>query len=105
MTIVFACIKIKSTNQNSKKIYGKGDVRCKVCGKGNTVELMDLGLKEAADKLARPNSVGWYGHALRRPKEDVSIKVMVHKVDGKRKQGRPRIEWREQVERNVRRID
>ena len=29
---------------------------------------------------------------------------MIHEVKGKRKQGRPRIEWREQVERNIRRI-
>ena len=32
----------------------------------NTVELMNmLGLKEAADKLARVNGVRWYGHVLR----------------------------------------
>ena len=29
---------------------------------------------------------------------------MVHEVDGKREQGRPRMKWREQVERNMRRI-
>ena len=34
--------------------------------KRNTVELMDmLGLKEAADKLARANGVRWYVHVLR----------------------------------------
>ena len=42
-----------------------------VCGvklvdKRNTEELMDmLGLKEAADKLARASGVRWYGHVLR----------------------------------------
>ena len=46
----------------------------------------------------------WYGHVLRRPEEDVSMKAMVHKVDGKRKQGRPEMKWREQVERNMIRI-
>ena len=31
--------------------------------KRNTEELMDmLGLKEAADKLARSNGMRWYGH-------------------------------------------
>ena len=35
-----------------------------------------LGLKEAADKLARANGVRWYGHVLRRPEEDVLIKEM-----------------------------
>ena len=63
-----------------------------------------LGLKEAADKLAKANSVRWYGHVLRRPMQDVFIKAMVHKVDGKRKQGRPRMKWREQVEGSMRRI-
>ena len=29
---------------------------------------------------------------------------MVHEVDGKHKQGQPRIKWREQVKRNIRRI-
>ena len=42
-----------------------------VCGiklkdKINRNKLMDmLGLKEAADKLARVNGVRWYGHVLR----------------------------------------
>ena len=77
----------------------------KLVDKRNIVELMDmLGLKEAADKLARANAMRWYGHVLRRPEEDVLIKAMVHEVDGKRKQGRPRMKWREQVEGSMRRI-
>ena len=45
----------------------------------NTEELTDmLGLKEAADKLARANSVRWYGYVLREPEKDVLIKAMVH---------------------------
>ena len=60
----------------------------KLVDKRKTVELMDmLGLKEAANKLARANCVRWYGHALRPPKEDVLMKAMLHKVDGKHKQG------------------
>ena len=39
----------------------------KLVDKRNTEELMDMvGLKEAADKLARANGVRWYGHVLRR---------------------------------------
>ena len=30
---------------------------------------------------------------------------MVHEVNGKRKQGGPKIKWREQIERSMRRID
>ena len=38
----------------------------KLVDKRCTVELMDmLELKEAVDKLARENSVRWYGHVLR----------------------------------------
>ena len=55
----------------------------KLVDKRNTMELMDmLGLKEV-DKLARANGERWYGHVLRQPIENVLIKTMVHKVDGK----------------------
>ena len=38
----------------------------KLVDKTNTVELMDmLGLKEAADMLARANGLRWYDHVLR----------------------------------------
>ena len=63
-----------------------------------------LGLKEAVDKLVRANGVRWYGHVLKQPEEDVLIKAMVHEVDGKRKQGRPKMKWRKQVEESMRRI-
>ena len=77
----------------------------KLLGKRNTMELMDmLGLKEAADKLARANGVSWYVYILRQPEKDVLMKAVVHEVDGKRKQGQQRMKWREQVEKNIRRI-
>ena len=64
----------------------------KLVDKMNTEELMDmLGLKEAADKLERVNGVGWYGHILRQPEKDVLMKAMVYEVDGKCKQGRPKM--------------
>ena len=63
-----------------------------------------LGLKEAADKLERANGIRWYGHVLRQPEENVLMKAMVHEVDGKRKHGRPKMKWREQVKGNTRRI-
>ena len=76
----------------------------KLVDKRNTKQLMDmLGLKEAANKLVRANSVMCYGHVLRRAEEDVLMMAMVHEVDGKRKHGRPRMKWRE-VEGNMRRI-
>ena len=41
------------------------------------------------------------GHVSRQPEEDVLMKAMVHEVNGKRKQGRPKIKWNEQVEGNL----
>ena len=63
-----------------------------------------LDLKKAADELERANGVRWYGYVLRQPRENIFMKAMVHKVDGKHKQGRSRMKWREQVEGNIRRI-
>ena len=77
----------------------------KLVDKGNTEELMNmLGLKEAADKLARANGVRWYGHVLRQPEEGVLMKAIVHEVNGKRKQSHLRMKWRQQVEGSMRRI-
>ena len=39
-----------------------------------------------------------------RSEKGVLVKAMVHEVDGKREQGRPRMKCREQVEGNMRRI-
>ena len=72
----------------------------KLVDKRNTEELTNmLGLKEAADKQARGSGMRWYGHVLRRPEEDVLMKVMVHEVEADR---RPKMKWREQVEENIR---
>ena len=80
-------------------------MRCKVGGQQEYSGAdRHVGLKQAADKLARANGMKWYGHVLKRPEEYVLIKAMVHEADGKRKQGRPRMKWREQVEGNMKRI-
>ena len=63
-----------------------------------------MGLKEAANKLARANGVRWCDHVLRRPEEDVLMKAMVHKVNGKRKQSRTMMKWREKTKGNMRRV-
>ena len=60
-------------------------------------------LKEATGHLARANGMGRYGHVLRRPKEDVLMKALVHEVDEKRKQGGSRMKWSEQVKGSMRR--
>ena len=86
--------------ENEVAILGRSETSIvrMMCGvklveNSNTVELMDmLGLKEAADKLTKVNDESWYGHVLRQPEEDILIKIMVHKVDGKPKQGQPKDE-------------
>ena len=53
----------------------------KLMDKRNTVEPMDMfKLKKAADKLARANSVRWYGRLMK------AMVQLVHEVDQKRKQ-------------------
>ena len=77
----------------------------KLVDKRNAEELLDmLGLKEAVDKLAKTNGVRWYGHVLRQPEKDVLMKAILYEVDGKRKQGRPKMKWRKQIKGSIRRI-
>ena len=45
----------------------------------------------------------WYGHVLRQPEEDILMQAMVHKVDGKHKQGQWRMKWGK-VEGQMRKI-
>ena len=52
--------------RRAKRFMVRAMFSVKLVDKRNTVELMDmLGLKEAADKLARVNGMRWYGHVLR----------------------------------------
>ena len=70
----------------------------------NAEKLMEmLGLKEAADKLARAIDMRWYGQVLRQPEKDVLMKAMVHEVGKKHQQGLPKMKWSKQVEENMRR--
>ena len=85
---------------NSTRSMVRAMCHVKLLDKRNTEKLM-LGLKKATDKLARANGVRWYGHVLKI--FDV-MKAMVHEMDGKRKQGRPGMKWREEIEVSMRRI-
>ena len=77
----------------------------KLMDKKNTEELMCmLGIEETLDRLARANGVRWFGHVLRRPKEDILWRALEYEVEGKRKRGRPKGTWRRQVENDTRKI-
>ena len=68
-------------------------------------ELMDrLGLRERVEQLAKANGVRWYGHVLRREKDDVLRRALAFEVDGVRRRGRPKKTWKKQVEEDIKKI-
>ena len=54
--------------------------------------------------MAKGSGVRWYGHVLRRDEGDVLRRALEFEVDGKRQKGRPKVIWKEQVEREMRKI-
>ena len=55
------------------------------------------------DGLAIANAIRWYGHVLRR--DDDVLKIALNfEVNGKRKRGRPRKTWKQQVEKEINKI-
>ena len=66
----------------------------KLMDKTLTKDLMQiLDLNEAIDQLARANRVSWYGHVLRKDKNNFLRGALDLKVKGTRKGGRPRKTW------------
>ena len=67
-----------------------------------------LGLKETLDRMAKANGVRWYRHVIsviRRDDDNILKKAMMIEVNGKRKQARPKLTWRRQVEESVRKVE
>jgi len=65
-------------------------------------ELMDtLGIKKTIDRLAKENGLRLYGHVLRREEGNALKKALHFKVDGTRKRGRPRLTWRNMVNKKM----
>ena len=59
--------------------------------KKSTKDLMHmLDLIETIDHLAKANSVRWYGHVLRKDKNNFLRRALDNKVNGTRKRGRPK---------------
>ena len=68
-------------------------------------ELMNrLGLKERVEHLAKANGVRWYGHVLRKEKDDILRRALAFEVDGVRRRGRPKKTWKKQVEEDIKKI-
>ena len=63
-----------------------------------------LGLKETLDRMAKANGVRRYGHVIRRDDDNTLKKTMMMEVNGKRKRRRPKLTWRRQVEKSVKKV-
>ena len=53
--------------------------------------------------MAKANKVRWYGHVIRRDDDNI-LKPMMMEVNGQRKRGRPKMTWRRQVEKGVKKV-
>ena len=54
--------------------------------------------------MAKANGVRWYGHVITREDDNILKKAMMMKVNGQRKQGRPTMTWKRQVEESVKKV-
>lgn len=64
-------------------------------------ELMSMvGLSEDIVTLVRRSRLRWYGHVLRRNEEDGIRRALEFEVEGGTGRGRPRLGWKEQVEKD-----
>ena len=60
-----------------------------------------FGIKESLDRMAKANSIRWYGHVLRKEDENVIVKALKFEVSGSRRRGRPKQTWKKQVENEM----
>ena len=77
----------------------------KLVPRNNMEELMEmLGFRQTLDRMAKANGVRWYGHVIRGDDDNILRKTMMLEVNGKRKQGRPKMTRRRQVEESVKEV-
>ena len=77
--------------------------------KKSTKDLIQmLVMNETVDQLVKANSVRWYGHVLRKDRNNFLRRALDFNVKGTRKRGRPKktwlravIEWSRKVGLNV----
>ena len=60
--------------------------------------MLMLGLNETMDQLAMTNSVCLYGHVFQREDGHVLRRALDFEVEGQRKKGRQKRNWKKQVE-------
>ena len=65
----------------------------------NSEELMDmLGIKESLDRMAKPSTMRWNGHVLRKENEKVILQALKFEVSGSRE--RPKQTWKKKSVEN-----
>ena len=47
-----------------------------------------LGIKECLDRMAKPSSMRWYGHGLRKEDENVIVETLKFELSSSRERGR-----------------
>ena len=63
-----------------------------------------LDLNETTDQLAKANSVRWYGHVLRKDKNNLLRRALDFEVKGTRKRSRPKKTWQRAVVEQSRKV-
>ena len=77
----------------------------KLMDKKSTKDLMQiLDLNEAMDQLAKASSVRWYGHVLRKDKNNFLRRALDLMVRGTMKRGRPKKTWLRAVVEQSRKV-
>ena len=93
------------TSRRTKRAMVRSMCGEKPVDRKNTENLMKmLGLKKTLDKMALANRVRCYGHVVRRDEESIVKKGMMLQVNGQRKRGRPKQNWKRQVEESLKKV-
>ena len=80
--------------QRTERAMAKSICGVKLIDRKSTKDLMQmLGLNETIDQLVKVNSVRWYGHVLRKDKNNFLIRALDFKVRPSGKRGRPKKTW------------
>ena len=84
---------------------GFSGCRVKLMERKLTKDLMQmLDLDETIDQLTKANSVRWYGHVLRKDKNNFLRRMLDLKVKGTIKGGRPKKTWLREVVEESRKV-
>ena len=65
------------------------------------VQLEELSKGENIVKWLKGQRISWLGHLERMEEDRIPKKIFTQELEGTRRRGRPRKEWREEVERDL----